>query len=298
MPVVDGSDVYQLPSSTGMLKPCEPIDNPFHTGSNPKPKHKSQKSSSKDKTRRSKKTNETLSTLGSNGKIKYTEVDLTRISGLISTNSVEKNDMRTICEQRCYLLNDGVCDALVKTSNTKSNAKSSGKTLLGFSAPSVSNTSSQSLVETLHGGRVYVPLWNQHYMIALSGFFKVDSFQATLNHMPLFTKHRQLRKLVMQSSVIPDAFSSGWLQQLSLRDLLVYNSQELSDQCIRNFQRLQLYKSKTISTLVKEFLSSSLAIQRDILTLFLLTEQDSDTQYLAYLMYDMISQESLSLIHI
>lgn len=286
-------DVYQLPSTTGMLKACEPIDNPFNTSvskSNAKETSTSKKSSSKDKTRRSKKANGVSITSGTNAQIKYTEVDLTRISGLISTNLVEQNDMRTICEQRCYLLNDGVCGALVKTSNAKPNAKSSGKTLLGFSVPS--NTSTQSLVETLHGGRVYVPLWHQHHMIALSGFFKVDSFQATLNHMPLFTKHRQLRKLVMQSSVIPDAFSSGWLQQLSLRDLLVYNSQELSDQCIRDFQRLQQYKSKTISTLVKEFLSSPLALQRDILTLFLLTEQDSDTQYLAYLMYDMISQES------
>ena len=32
--------------------------------------------------------------------------------------------------------------------------------------------------------------------------------------------------------------------------------------------------------------------QRHILTLFLLTESDTDTQYLAYLMYDMISNES------
>ena len=48
---------------------------------------------------------------------------------------------------------------------------------------------------------------------------------------------------------------------------------------------------KTISSLVKEFLSSDIEKQRYILTLFLLTESDTDTQYLAHLMYDMISNE-------
>ena len=54
---------------------------------------------------------------------------------------------------------------------------------------------------------------------------------------------------------------------------------------------LQL-KDKTISSLVKEFLSANIETQRKILTLFLLMKDDIETQYLAYLMYDMISNES------
>ncbi len=44
--------------------------------------------------------------------------------------------------------------------------------------------------------------------------------------------------------------------------------------------------------MVKDFLSADLPKQRDILTLFLLMKDDVDTQYLAYLMYDMITNES------
>ena len=51
-------------------------------------------------------------------------------------------------------------------------------------------------------------------------------------------------------------------------------------------------KKQTISSLVKDFLVSDITKQRDILTLFLLMKDDIDTQYLAYLMYDMITNES------
>lgn len=147
-----------------------------------------------------------------------------------------------------------------------------------------------SLVEYINGARVYVPFGD--YVVALSGYFRNDSFQMMTNHVPLLAKTQQLQQLIKSNSVVPDAFTVGWTQQLSLRDQLVYDVHELNEHCIREFQRLQHLKSKTISTLVKEFLSSPLYVQREIMTLFLLTEHNSDTQYLAYLMYDMISQES------
>ena len=49
-------------------------------------------------------------------------------------------------------------------------------------------------------------------------------------------------------------------------------------------------REKTISSLVKDFLLSSVEKQRHILTLLL--KDDIETQYLAHLMYDMISNES------
>ena len=149
----------------------------------------------------------------------------------------------------------------------------------------------QSLIEHIHGAQVFTVI-NKKYVIAMRGYFGNDSFQMMGNHLLLLSKKQQLRMLIQNNSVMPEAFTAGWLQQLSLRDQLVHTVHELNDMCIRSFQKLQELKGKTISTLVKEFISSPLHVQREILTLFLLTEHDSDTQYLAYLMYDMISQES------
>ena len=49
-------------------------------------------------------------------------------------------------------------------------------------------------------------------------------------------------------------------------------------------------RSNTISNIVKDFVSAELSEQKDILTLLLLADQEN--QYLAYLIYDMISNES------
>lgn len=313
-------DVYRVPpDASGVVTRCELARNPFDakavsTASSSDAKSKGK---GKGKARRAKKrtvnrssgggskagggASAALQAHGGSGSGAtlvanvHQAVDIARIVGLAGSGSAHAPGHP--CEQLCYLLHDGVTteSAMVPAgAKAGSSSSSAGHTLLGFASPTKPGQAGvpQSLVETIHGARIYVPLWEQGYVVALSGTFRTDSFQTTMNHVPLFTKHRQLRQLVVQSSVIPEAFSAGWVQQLSLRDLLVYNARELSDQCIRDFQRLQQYKAKTISTLVKEFLSSPLALQRDILTLFLLTEQDSDTQYLAYLMYDMISQES------
>ena len=64
------------------------------------------------------------------------------------------------------------------------------------------------------------------------------------------------------------------------------------EKCIEAYSDFKKLKSKPISCLVKEFLLSSIERQRTILTLFLLNKEDTDNQSLAYLMYDMISNES------
>ena len=206
------------------------------------------------------------------------QIDTERIQKILKNNSLDN---------LCYLLRYPVASSSSLLPNTNSKAIATKP----FLSTKVSTEHHLSLVEHINGARVYAKV-NAKYIIAMSGYFRNDSFQMMSNHTQLMNKCKQFHCLIQNNSVVPDAFTFGWTQQLSLRDQLVYNVNELNDRCIRSFQRLQELKCKTISTLVKDFLSSPLHVQRDILTLFLLTEHNSDTQYLAYLMYDMISQES------
>ena len=77
-----------------------------------------------------------------------------------------------------------------------------------------------------------------------------------------------------------------------LPDFIVESILDLVDKCISAYSEFKKLKSKPISILVKEFLLSNIEKQRTILTLFLLNKDDTDNQSLAYLMYDMISNES------
>ena len=204
------------------------------------------------------------------------QIDTARIAKIL------KNDT---LDNRCYLLRNLAPSALQTESSSKVIATKP------FLSAKVPTNQHMSLIEHINGARVYSKV-NDKYVIVMGGYFRNDSFQMMSNHTQLMNKCKQFHSLIQHNSVVPDAFTFGWTQQLSLRDQLVYTVNELNDHCIRSFQRLQELKCKTISTLVKDFMSSPLHIQREILTLFLLTEHDSDTQYLAYLMYDMISQES------
>ena len=53
-----------------------------------------------------------------------------------------------------------------------------------------------------------------------------------------------------------------------------------------------LIKQKTISQVVKEFLNSELYGQRSILIQLLIKSNESEYQYLAYLLYDLLSNEN------
>lgn len=205
----------------------------------------------------------------------------------IDTERIQKIKQNDVLDNWCYTIKPTMAtSAYLFSDGNKPDDPS--KSVLSSKLPTDNRI---SLIEHINGARVYVRVQSKHFVV-LSGYFRNDSFQMMSNHSQLTQKRKQLHRLIRTNSVIPDAFTLGWTQQLSLRDHLVYNVNDLNDQCIRSFQRLQELKCKTISTLVKDFLSSPLHIQREILTLFLLTEHDSDTQYLAYLMYDMISQES------
>jgi ATP-dependent Lon protease len=150
------------------------------------------------------------------------------------------------------------------------------------------------LFEYVNGANVYVVLRRAGWVLQLKGYFRHDYFQLLEYDPNLRSKIRHIRMFQRsdRSSECETKFAHNWFRHLSQRDCLVYSSSELNAQCVEQFSRLKQMKQCTIANMVKMFLSSSIHEQRDILTLFLLTEEDSDTQYLAYLMYDMISQES------
>ena len=105
-------------------------------------------------------------------------------------------------------------------------------------------------------------------------------------------KNESLNKSIIN---LPESFKKSFIQQITIRDFIVSDTSDLILSCQDAFNELNQLKQKTISALVKTFLAGDFEKQRRILTLFLLAEDDTDTQYLAYIMYDMISNETFML---
>jgi ATP-dependent Lon protease len=148
-----------------------------------------------------------------------------------------------------------------------------------------------SILEHINGSRMYIPIPQLNRVFVMNGYFLTDSLNISRIGGTIGRKHDEILKS-MEGLSIDESFKSGYLNQMSLRDFLVLSNNEIVDTVIRGFHKLQTLKDKTISSLVKEFLGSEVHIQREILTLFLLVKDNLEIQYLAYLMYDMISNES------
>ena len=146
-----------------------------------------------------------------------------------------------------------------------------------------------SILEHINGARMYIPL--KKSVFVMNGYFLTDSLNISRIGGTIGLKHREILK-TLETINIDNSFKSGYLNQMSLRDFLVLTNSEIVDTVLKGYHKLQNLKEKTISSLVKEFLGAEIHVQREILTLFLLVKDNLEVQYLAYLMYDMISNES------
>ena len=81
-------------------------------------------------------------------------------------------------------------------------------------------------------------------------------------------------------------------KSLTLKLLLVYSNKELYQKYIGYISQIKRIKKKTISQVVKEFISDDLFGQRKTLIQLLMKYNDLELQYLAYLLYDLLSSEN------
>ena len=78
---------------------------------------------------------------------------------------------------------------------------------------------------------------------------------------------------------------------LSLKELLIYNNTELYDRFMGYITQVNQLEQKTISQVTKEFIGCDLYGQRMTLIQLLLKSNDQQFQYLAYLLYDLLSND-------
>ena len=83
-----------------------------------------------------------------------------------------------------------------------------------------------------------------------------------------------------------------FINSLSLKDYLIYEPHEIYSKYAGCLSNLGAIKQKTISQMVKDFISSDLFVKRITLIQLLLKPDKYDNQYLAYLLYDLMSNDA------
>jgi ATP-dependent Lon protease len=82
-----------------------------------------------------------------------------------------------------------------------------------------------------------------------------------------------------------------FIESLTLKELLIYSNSDLYEKFAGYLSQIQIIKQKTIDQIVKEFISSDIFNQRKTLILLLLKSDDTENQYLSYLLYDLLSND-------
>ena len=89
-----------------------------------------------------------------------------------------------------------------------------------------------------------------------------------------------------------DSYFNNFLESLTLKEIFIYSSSEIHEKFLGYLNQNTLMKQQSISTIVKDFIGADLFSQRKTLIHLLLKESDHESQYLAYLLYDLLSNDN------
>ena len=105
----------------------------------------------------------------------------------------------------------------------------------------------------------------------------------------------KLEKLLQESVTQTDhdeKVFQRFIHSITLKELIVYSTGELINKYQGYLSQIVLIKQKPVSQVVKEFINSDLYGQRTTLIQLLLKSDEHEYQYLAYLLYDLLSNDN------
>jgi len=82
-----------------------------------------------------------------------------------------------------------------------------------------------------------------------------------------------------------------FIASLSLKDLLIYEYADIYAKYMGYLNQYKLLKQKTLSQIVKDFISADLFTKRSTIIHLLINSDNYDNKYLAYLLYDLLSND-------
>ena len=121
----------------------------------------------------------------------------------------------------------------------------------------------------------------------------VDDIQSSCIQKPFV--FNRIHHLLNDKPSDPDFLDSSYdrfIESLTVKELLIFSSEELFNKFVGYMNKLSVLKQKSISSVVKEFLNDDIYLQRATLIQMLLKYNDIDFHYLSYLLYDLLSNDN------
>jgi len=147
---------------------------------------------------------------------------------------------------------------------------------------------SNPLIERINGASIILFL-NKTKILYINGYFNKDSLNLFKSSNEFISKSKEIESKIEYIDV-PTNFKEKYVEQLSLKDFLINSPNDIALMIKHDYDEFLIYKNKSLSLLIKEFMKSNIEKQRKIIILFLLSDQES--QFTAHIIFDLMSDKT------
>ena len=205
------------------------------------------------------------------------------------SNKKNKNKLGPLTRSISDLLKDRNKDKKKKKSSPKFNEELSFdkcKEIIGNKRMIVvKNTYADNVIEEKYGAKIYL-LFNDK-AIVLYGYFKDDLINVAYTQGFLKDKYKSLKSVLNYNMLlVPSYFKDKFMKQLTLRDFIVMENDEITSEIKRKYNDYKNLQGKPLLVLVNEFVLASKYRKIDILTLLLMSNVEN--KKLAYVLFDIL----------
>jgi ATP-dependent Lon protease len=147
------------------------------------------------------------------------------------------------------------------------------------------STNTDNFYLKVYGLKMVIVNPAQHKALLISGIMDDINLELINN---LYLKSQLL---ITETETDTSADYARFIASLMLKDVLICNSVNLHDKFAGMQSNVKSIKQKTVAAVVKEFIASDLFIKRNTIIQLLINVDNFENQYLAYLLYDLLSND-------
>jgi ATP-dependent Lon protease len=143
----------------------------------------------------------------------------------------------------------------------------------------------------VYGIKVFVYNESVDKSLIIYGFLDevVSNF---LNNKFILEKQKKVVDHLPESHDFDENTFRNFMESLILKDYLIYDYNEIYGKFMGYISQLNSIKQKTISQVIKDFINDDIYLKRLSLIQLLIRSDHHDNQYLAYLLYDLLTNDN------
>ena len=148
-----------------------------------------------------------------------------------------------------------------------------------------------SFQENVHGIKIIMHDVSKKISIIVHGIVD-DILFSVLNNEFIDKKTNNLK--TFRTTVNHDLLNKydNYIKSLTLKDFLIYDANELYDRFTRSLSYIHYLMTAPLKDVIKNFMEGSYMDKREILINLLINNENSESEYLAYLLYDILNKET------